>query len=178
MNINVEDNYENDKFEDINTSYTTTTDNTNNEMKQSYNEINNSSNITFDSKQSEEINKISNKTNTIKFESKDDYDFLNDIKDDNVHTTIEYNNNHYKNIQFLLYISNCDETMIEEYIAKNFNITCQDRHGWNALHHAVLKGFDSILRLLLNTLDKTSDRMKTFINQQEYITGWTPLHVS
>lgn len=53
----------------------------------------------------------------------------------------------------------------------------RDRHGWTALHWAASKGNEDIMEILIEYVDKQGKNVKKYINSQDTICGWTPMHV-
>jgi hypothetical protein len=57
------------------------------------------------------------------------------------------------------------------------NIMYRDRHGWTFLHWAASKGHNDIIELLINYRRNQRRKLKKFLNAQDELAGWTPLHV-
>jgi ankyrin repeat protein len=58
------------------------------------------------------------------------------------------------------------------------NIMFRDRHGWTPLHWAASKGHNEIIEMLINCRRNQRRKLKKFLNAQDTLAGWTPLHVS
>jgi hypothetical protein len=67
---------------------------------------------------------------------------------------------------------------VKTALRKGANYFYRDRHGWTALHWAASKGYDDIIEALIDHVKSKGRNIAKYINAQDTLTGWTPLHVS
>jgi hypothetical protein len=67
---------------------------------------------------------------------------------------------------------------VKTALRKGANYFYRDRHGWTALHWAASKGFDDIIEALIDHVKSKGRNIAKYVNAQDTLTGWTPLHVS
>jgi hypothetical protein len=67
---------------------------------------------------------------------------------------------------------------VEKLLDKSgVNLMYRDRHGWTPLHWAASKGNTEIMEELIRHRKRQNKKMKKFLNAQDELAGWTPLHV-
>jgi vacuolar-type H+-ATPase subunit I/STV1 len=83
------------------------------------------------------------------------------------------------NRELIFAIHNEKPDKVQSILRKGANLKYQDRHGWSPLHWAASKGNIEIIELLINHRRSVqSKRVKSLMNLQDKLAGWTPLHVS
>lgn len=66
---------------------------------------------------------------------------------------------------------------VKTALRKGANYFMRDRHGWTPLHWAAAKGYADIMEALIDHAKVNNKNVARYINSQDTITGWTPLHV-
>lgn len=82
--------------------------------------------------------------------------------------------------ELLFAIHNEKSEQVQKVLRKEgVNIKYQDRHGWSALHWAASKGNSEIVELIIDHRRAVQHKnVKSLVNMQDKLAGWTPLHVS
>lgn len=68
--------------------------------------------------------------------------------------------------------------LLKSTLRKGAYYFTRDRHGWTALHWAASKGNEDLTEALLSHVKGTGRNLSRFVNAQDKISGWTPMHVS
>ena len=67
---------------------------------------------------------------------------------------------------------------VKKILQKGAYYFSRDRHGWTPLHWAAAKGFVDVVEVLLDHVKKAGKSVGKYINSQDKLAGWTPMHVS
>lgn len=68
---------------------------------------------------------------------------------------------------------------VEKLLDKSgVNLLYVDRHGWTPLHWAASKGHTDIVEVLIKHRKRQGKKMRKFLEAQDKLAGWTPMHVS
>jgi hypothetical protein len=66
---------------------------------------------------------------------------------------------------------------VKKALKKGAYYFARDRRGWTPLHWAASKDNEDIIDILIEHVKKEGKNVSRYINSQDKIAGWTPLHV-
>lgn len=89
----------------------------------------------------------------------------------------EENYDHELNQSLIFAVHNERPEAVRTALKNGAYYFARDRHGWTPLHWAASKGNEDIMEILIDYVVKEGKNTKKYINSQDLICGWTPMHV-
>lgn len=80
-----------------------------------------------------------------------------------------------RNRELILAVAQKNEKSVRWLLSHGASYCCRDVHGWTPLHWAANRGDEDMMNLLLDAAG--DERLSKFVNKQDYLSGWTALHV-